>query len=188
MPSMEMMKERTRLLLLAFTLQSAILLLLDRIPWCALGDWSIWISESAGSHTSQHFFDPYSFSHVQHGLFFYFLLYLLRVPGGCRLGIVLFLEGLWEAAENTPMVIDRYRTATVALNYYGDSIANSLGDLLSCLFGFTLAARLPRYAAVLLYLLIEVLMLASIRDSLSLNVLMLLYPLEIVKAWQSGIY
>lgn len=157
------------------------LLTLQRRLWCACHEMAIWITDVATSHCSQHVFDPYSFSHMQHGLVFFFVLYLLKRP---KLELALLIESLWEILENTPFVIERYRTTTSSLNYYGDTISNSMGDLFACGIGFFIATKVSWRVSLLLYVGIEVIMLATIRDSLALNVLMLIYPLQSIKEWQ----
>lgn len=166
-----------------FGLLGATLLVMDRILWCSCGTVMFWVNDSASSHTSQHLFDPYSFSHFQHGLLFFGVLYLLKYP---RLEWALIIETIWEIAENTPWVIARYRAETVSLNYTGDSVVNSLGDLLSCLVGFWIASKLSWRASLILYAVIEGGMLLLIRDSLILNVVMLVWPLESIRIWQAG--
>lgn len=142
-----------------------------------------WVGDIASSHTSQHLLDPYSFSHIQHGLLFAALLCWAKKP---YLEIALLIEAGWEILENTPLIIDRYRAATASLNYYGDSILNSMGDLLSCAMGFYVAMRVPRSVSISLFIAIETVMVIVLRDSLLLNVIMLLYPLEAIKEWQMG--
>ncbi|MDD4318945.1 MAG: DUF2585 family protein [Candidatus Peribacteraceae bacterium] len=162
-----------------------ILALMGRIPWCA-GGFGLWTTDIASPCTSQLLADPYTFSHLLHGFLFFALLWLLlrRLPVRQRLLIALVLEAGWEILENTPFVIDRYRTQTAALGYEGDSILNSTGDMLAAAFGYYLAWKLPRWVSVLLVIAVELLMLWFFRDNLTLNILMLLYPLTAVKEWQ----
>jgi hypothetical protein len=166
------------------TLQVVILAALGRIPWCICHGFELWKGEAWSSHTSQHLFDPYSFSHVQHGLLFFLVLWLLKVAPARGIWIALFVELGWEVLENTSLIIDRYRAATASLDYFGDSIGNSVGDLISCLAGFLVAARYSWKWSLALYIGIEIVMLLAIRDCLTLNVLMLLYPIEPIKQWQ----
>jgi hypothetical protein len=156
--------------------------------FCECGQLRFWVAEAQSNHTSQHLFDPYSFSHIQHGLVLFFLVSWLarRWKWPWQLWLVVVIEAGWEILENTPMVIDRYRNATAALGYTGDSILNSLGDLLSCAIGFLLARRLGWRVTWVLFLSIETIMVITIRDSLLLNVLMLVYPLEFIRIWQLG--
>ncbi|HEX4071214.1 MAG TPA: DUF2585 family protein [Planctomycetaceae bacterium] len=156
--------------------------------WCQCGGWSPWVSDTNSIHNSQHLFDPYSFSHVQHGLLFCGLCAWLlpSVAVGWHFVAAMAVEAMWEMAENSSFVIDRYRTATIALNYYGDSLANSWGDILSCAIGFVAARYLGLWASIALFVIIEVTMAFWIRDSLLLNVLMLIHPIDAMKAWQSA--
>ncbi len=168
---------------LIYILLAVCLKAMQRIFWCECGSSTIWITDVWSKHNSQHLFDPYSFSHWQHGVIFFAVLCALKRP---RLEYALIIESLWEIIENTPFTIQRYRTVTMALDYFGDSIGNSLGDLTACMLGFILAARAPRRVTLLLYLLVEAVMIATIRDSLTLNVIMLLYPIDGIKEWQMG--
>mgnify|MGYP002368631956 CR=1 FL=1 len=154
--------------------------------WCAIGDWSPWISDVWSSHCSQHVFDPYSITHVSHGLIFYGALRLLA-PGmrlGWRFCIAIGVAAAWEIAENSPFVIERYRRVTMSLEYLGDSVTNALGDILSCAIGFVLARWLGWRWALLLFVATELLLLLLIRDNLTLNVIMLVWPLKAIKDWQ----
>lgn len=137
---------------------------------------------------SQELFDWYSLSHVIHGLLFYAVLHLLvpRWPLSVRALAATLVEVGWEVLENTPLIINRYREATISLDYFGDSVINSVFDVLSMLAGFWLARKLPVWASVALILVFEALATYVIRDGLILNVLMLVYPLDAVRAWQAG--
>lgn len=139
--------------------------------------------------TSQWLADPYSFSHVLHGVIFYAVLFPFRrwLSVGQRLLIAMLIEGGWEVLENSPVVIDRYRTATASLDYYGDSVLNSLADLACAVLGFWLAWRFDWKWILLLAVVIELSMLYFIRDNLTLNVLMLIYPLDAIREWQAGL-
>ncbi len=157
--------------------------------WCKCGQLYLWTNDSISSHNSQHLGDPYSFSHFQHGLGFYLALWLLlrhHLNLASRALMMIGLEAVWEIFENTPFTIERYRAMTISLDYYGDSVLNSLGDLASCALGFFCAATLPLWGSVASYLVIELGMLWLIRDSLFLNILMLVHPLESIKNWQKG--
>jgi hypothetical protein len=143
----------------------------------------LWVDDPNSPHTSQHIFDPYSMSHFQHGLVFFFLFSLVARP---KLELAVLLESIWEYAENTPTVINRYRTATIALGYVGDSITNSVADVLCCVIGFWVARTINWRLSLAVYLLVEIFMLVAYRDSLILNVIMLLYPLDSIKAWQKA--
>jgi hypothetical protein len=156
--------------------------------WCACGQIFLWSGKIASQHNSQHLLDPYSLTHVLHGLLFFAALHAVarRFGVGTRLVVTVCLESLWEVAENSYVVIERYRHATMALGYSGDSVMNSLGDIGSCTIGFVLASRLPVRWSIAFFVGAELLLLALYRDSLLLNVLMLLWPLQGVKAWQMG--
>ncbi len=166
---------------------AATLTLMGRVPWCSCG-FRLWTSDAWSSSTSQNLGDPYSFSHVLHGLLFYWGLSVLarKLPLRHRMVLAVLLEVAWEIFENTPYVIGRYRTATASLQYQGDSVLNSLGDVFSAMFGFWVAARLPWKWSVVAFVALELLMLATIRDNLTLNVLMLLHPVDAIRHWQEA--
>jgi Protein of unknown function (DUF2585) len=156
--------------------------------WCRCGKLFLWSGGIHSEHGSQHLLDPYSFTHLLHGLILYAIARPLtgRLRFGGRLLLVIAVEALWELAENSEMVIDRYRKATIALGYAGDSVVNSLGDIASCLVGVYLAARLPVRWSIALFVTVEAVLLLLYRDNLTLNVLMLVWPLKAVKVWQQG--
>ena len=156
--------------------------------WCACGRWALWSGDVNGSHASQHFLDPYAFTHLLHGVGFWLILRVLwpRLAGSSQLVVIGLLEALWEVLENSPAVIDRYRTATAALGYLGDSIGNAVGDLASCVVGAWIAARLGVVKSLLLFAVTEAVMIFWIRDSLLINILMLFWPIEAIKTWQLG--
>jgi hypothetical protein len=132
--------------------------------------------------------DWYSLSHVVHGLLFYALLWLIarRLPVGTRFLIALLIEASWEVIENTPMVIDRYRATTAALGYTGDSVVNSLSDILMMALGFILARKLTPWVSIVLLVTLELVPLLVIRDNLTLNVIALIAPNHAIQAWQAG--
>lgn len=164
------------------------LLLMGRVPICRCGYVSLWHGQVMSSGNSQHLSDWYTFSHVIHGFLFYGVLWLVgrQWPVGVRLALAVALEGAWEIAENTDAVINRYREATIALDYYGDSVINSLSDVGAMVIGFVVAARLPAWTIVVAALVMEVAVGYLIRDNLTLNVLMLVWPIDAVRQWQMG--
>lgn len=170
-----------------------ILLAMGRPPICACGTVKLWHGAVHSAENSQHITDWYSASHLIHGLLFYFFAWVLwtrwRVFGGLparyALPIAVAFEGFWEILENSPMIIQRYREATISFGYVGDSIVNSMSDIGWMIVGFLLASRLPVWASIALALTLELLTLILIRDNLTLNVLMLLWPLESVRQWQA---
>jgi Protein of unknown function (DUF2585) len=139
-------------------------------------------------HTSQWIADPYSASHVLHGIFLYWLLLPLRkrLSAGSRLFAAMVVESCWELLENSPAIIERYRANTASLDYFGDSILNSSCDILCALAGFWIAWRFGWKWMIAVILAVELLMLYFVRDNLTLNILMLLYPSEAIKHWQMG--
>lgn len=157
-----------------------------RIGWCACSSPFLWDGDIWSAHNSQHLFDPYSFTHVLHGMVLCGLVWLVfpRVRLVWRLWMATCIEALWEILENTPFIIQRYREATIGLGYTGDSIANSVGDMGCCVLGFVLARRLGVRYSILLFLATELLLLIWVRDNLTLNVLMLIHPIEAIKSWQ----
>lgn len=159
----------------------------DRIWWCKFGDYALWSSDAWGRHNSQHLFDPYSLTHLLHGVLYFWLINLIfrKTPFVWQFTLAIFVECAWEILENTNQIIEHYRTATLALEYYGDSIANSLGDILSSAIGFIIARKLKFPRSIILFLLIEAILLIWIHDSLLLNIVMLIRPIDAVKQWQS---
>ena len=167
---------------------AAILLWMGRPAICTCGEIKIWVGEVHGPDNSQHLADWYTPSHIIHGFLFYLFgwLFLRRNPPGDRLLAAILIEAAWEILENSQWVIDRYRDSTMALGYNGDSVINSLADILWMILGFAIARRIPVWATVALALAFEIATLLIIRDNLTLNVLMLVAPIESVASWQSG--
>ncbi len=162
--------------------------LMGRRVWCSCGTLSPWSWDIWSQHNSQHLLDPYSFTHVSHGVLLYALLRALlraRRPA-LRMLAALAVEAAWEVAENTNAVIESYRESTISLNYYGDSILNSVADIAAFGLGYAAARRLPGWVSAVGILTFEAVLLLTIRDSLLLNVVMLIYPVEAIKTWQLG--
>lgn len=157
-----------------------------RIWWCAQGDLNPVTLDAWGAHNSQHFLDPYSVTHLLHGVVFWWMLMPVaaRVSAQWRLLAGVSLEALWEVAENSAWVIDRYRTTTAARGYIGDSVLNSLGDLVACGAGLLVAQRLGWRRSLMLFVAAELIVLWWIRDSLTLNVIMLICPVDAIRDWQ----
>jgi hypothetical protein len=167
---------------------AAILLAMGRNPICICGTVDLWVGERDSSRTSQMLIDWYSLSHIVHGLLFYAALWLVarRWPVEWRFLTALLIESAWEVTENTPWIIDRYRTATAALGYTGDSVLTSFADIAMMGVGFLAARKLPIWASVALLIVLEIVPLFVIRDNLTLNVWMLLAPNRSIAAWQAG--
>jgi hypothetical protein len=159
-----------------------------RLWKCGCGHLLFWSGDAWGPETSQHFFDPYTFTHILHGLGFYGLLAwsIRTLRTVWRFSLTVLMEAVWEVVENTNFVIQRYRETTAALGYNGDSVINSLGDIVACGVGFWLARQLGFKRSVVVFALVELVLLITIRDSLLLNVVMLIYQSNALKSWQAG--
>ncbi|MCX7643779.1 MAG: DUF2585 domain-containing protein [Rhodobacteraceae bacterium] len=167
---------------------AAWLLWIGRVPWCDCGYIKLWHGETLSAENSQHISDWYTPSHVIHGILFYAGLWLVarRLSFGWRLAIATAIESAWEIVENSDAIIERYRAVTISLDYYGDSVINSVADILAMVAGFWLARVIPVRASIAVVVGFEVLTAIVIRDGLTLNILMLLWPLESVREWQAG--
>ncbi|ANG98118.1 hypothetical protein A8A54_17520 [Brucella pseudogrignonensis] len=177
------------LIVLAILVIQASWLYIDgRILMCECGTIKLW-SGSLMSENSQHIADWYTLSHIIHGFLFYWLLTIIapKAPLGLRLAVAVGVEAAWELVENSNFIIERYRANTSSVDYFGDSIVNSVSDSVFAMIGFLIAAKLPTKITVATALFFEVLALIVIRDNLTLNVIMLLHPFEFIKQWQTGL-
>jgi hypothetical protein len=184
-------KDRHRLVLIVATavVPVALIVLLHaegRHSLCTCGHFAVWVSDWCSSNTSQQLLDPYSLTHVLHGFLYFWLISLLfkRMSREWQFWLAMLIESAWEVFENTSFVINKYRTETAALGYQGDTIVNSLGDLGCALLGFVLARRLGLWRSLIVFVLIEVMLTLWIHDSLLLQMLMLVRPVEAIKLWQ----
>ena len=148
----------------------------------------LWSGDIWSSHNSQFLADPYTLTHITHGVLLFAFLRLVFKASSWRvqLLIAVALESAWEVLENTNMVIERYRSETISLNYYGDSVVNSMGDILACMLGFFLAAQLPKRATIIGTIALEILLVVWTRDNLALNLVMLVHPNQALRMWQLG--
>ncbi|MGI9569470.1 MAG: DUF2585 family protein [Desulfobulbia bacterium] len=164
------------------------LLTMGRVPWCECGYIKPWHGEVMSSENSQHFADWYSFTHIVHGFVFYALLWQVAKnwPIGLRAVAATLIEALWEIVENTDFIINRYREITISLDYFGDSVVNSLSDIFFMLVVFFAAALFPIWLSILAVIGLEFFLGYVIRDNVSLNIIMLIHPFEPIKNWQMG--
>lgn len=161
-----------------------------RLWICECGYVKVWHSLVVSSENSQHLFDWYSFTHVLHGLGFYLLLWLIdrkkKLSVAAKLLIAIGLESGWEILENSSYIINRYRAETISLDYFGDSIVNSIGDVIAMSAGFLFATKTKWWMSVVLFAVIEIALLFVIRDNLTINIIMLIHPIDAIKVWQAS--
>jgi len=163
---------------------------MGRLPISKSGLIRLWESNPDGPETSQQLADWYSFTHIIHGFLFYGILRLMvRRKGLVPLCFVIAIgvECAWEVLENSNYMIERYRQATISLGYYGDSILNSMSDILCCALGFVLARYFPVWLSIVFIIAVELMLLLAIRDNLTLNIIMLIHPVDAIKHWQMGL-
>ncbi len=169
-------------------LAGSVELINGRKIWGIGGQPGVWSGDINSSHNSQYLTDPYTFSHITHGMLFYALMWLVarNLPVRVRALMALGVEAAWEIVENTDMIIQRYRAETISLHYYGDSVMNSMCDILACMVGFWLAYLLPRRVSIIIVVVLELTLALWIRDGLILNIVMLIHTIPAIRAWQSG--
>ena len=151
------------------------------------GKFGLWEGDIWNNEQSQRFADPYSFSHILHGLLLYGILRIAarKMPLRYRFLIAVVLEAGWEILENSPLIINRYRAITISIGYVGDSILNSLSDIFMAMLGFFIAARTRVWISITIFVAVEIALLFWVRDNLTLNIIMLIYPISAIRAWQS---
>ncbi|OGE76260.1 MAG: hypothetical protein A3C85_00270 [Candidatus Doudnabacteria bacterium RIFCSPHIGHO2_02_FULL_48_21] len=170
-------------------LAAVVLLAMGRIPFCKCGVISVWSSDVTSNQQSQQLTDPYTLTHVLHGIAFYLFIWLFfgrRLTLGQRLILAVALESGWEILENTEFILNRYRAATISYDYWGDSVLNSVGDIFAMMIGFWMSAKLPWWGSLIAFIALDSLLLFFIRDSLIVNVIMLIRPIDAIKEWQTG--
>jgi hypothetical protein len=159
-----------------------------RLWICECGEVYLWAGDVWSSNNSQHIADPYTLTHLLHGVMFFWVLTVVagRFQPIWQLVTAVTAEALWEIVENSRFIIDRYREVTIALGYEGDTIINSLADITICGIGFGISRYLGVRRSIYLFTFTEVLLVIWIRDSLILNIIMLIYPVESILNWQMG--
>ena len=167
---------------------AGILYFMGRVIMSTSGALMLWVGDTGSAELSQQISDWYTASHFIHGILFFGLLYFFRkqLTVGTRLVIATVIESGWEILENSSIIIDRYRESTIAIGYTGDSILNSVSDIIFMIFGFFFTRYVPVWVAVLTVIVLEVLVGYLIRDNLLLNIIMLIYPMDAIKVWQGG--
>ncbi|MGH6749561.1 MAG: DUF2585 domain-containing protein [Methyloceanibacter sp.] len=188
---MQLSRAQTLLLVAGIVAAQALLLYLMGHPLiCKCGYVKLWHFDVQSAENSQHIIDWYTPSHIIHGFLFYWLLWLasryVPMSFGLRLVLAVAVEASWEVIENTDFVINHYREMTISLDYYGDSVINSVSDTLFMVLGYFVARWLPVWLTVSIAIALEVFVGAMIRDNLTLNILMLLWPMDSVLHWQQG--
>jgi hypothetical protein len=180
-------RKTAALAILVIALAALTELAMGRHAICTCGAVDLWVGARDSPRTSQMIADWYSLSHVVHGLMFYAALWLIfrRWPVQVRFLAALLIEAAWEVVENTPFVIDRYRETAAALGYNGDSVVNSMSDIVMMCVGFLAARKLPVWASIVLLIALELVPLFVIRDNLTLNILNLFAPNHAIQAWQA---
>lgn len=172
----------------SLALQALALLAMGHPLICRCGYIELWHGNPAGPETSQHLTDWYTYTHVIHGIGFYFVIWLIapRLPFALQLALAFGLEAAWEIAENTPFVMERYRQSALARGYFGDSVVNSIFDTFATALGFALARTLPAWSSIVVVIGIELFLGYMIHDNFTLNIIQLIYPSEIISNWQIG--
>ncbi|HEY4497571.1 MAG TPA: DUF2585 family protein [Candidatus Paceibacterota bacterium] len=175
-------------LVIIISIAASVLFMMGRTPFCACGYIQFWSGDIWSNENSQQLSDPYSFTHFLHGIGAYGLLHVVArsfpLSIGTRLIIAVGGEASFEVIENTDIVINRYREETLSLNYYGDSVLNSVSDIIIFALGFLFASRMSRRTSIIVFILTEIALMIWIRDSLMINMIMLIYPIEAIKLWQ----